>query len=133
MQLAGSEVRIVWPGRRARAFVPALLESRQLELDASTGARTGAAMAEIGHAAEALHADYEPLARLLLRSEGVASSFIEGITAPVVEVVLAEEQIGHQEAGAAAWVASNMAAVSEAVVDGAGETALSVETLCQWH
>ena len=41
------------------------------------------------HGAEAMPDDHAALARLLLRGEGIASSFIEGVTAPVVDVVLA--------------------------------------------
>jgi Fic family protein len=127
------EVEVIWNGRRIRAFVPALLADRGLTLDAPTAARSAAAATEVAHAAEALDADYEPLARLLLRSEGVASSYIEGITAPVVDVVLAEEQLGGHGTGAAAWVACNLAAVSQAVASAETSTALSVETLCEWH
>lgn len=133
MEPAGSEVEVIWNGRRIRAFVPALLANRELTLDAPTAARTATAATEVAHAAEALDADYEPLARLLLRSEGVASSYIEGVTAPVVDVVLAEEQLGRQGRGAAAWVACNLAAVSEAVASAEGGAALSIETLCEWH
>jgi Fic family protein len=130
---AGSEVEVIWNGRRIRAFVPALLADRELTLDAPTAARTAAAATEVAHAAEALDADYEPLARLLLRSEGVASSYIEGVTAPVVDVVLAEEQLGRQGTGAAAWVACNLAAVSDAVASAEEGAAISIETLCEWH
>ncbi|MGH9172004.1 MAG: Fic family protein [Acidimicrobiales bacterium] len=133
MEPAGSEVEIIWNGRRARAFVPTLLGDRDLTLDAPTAARTGAAAAEVAYAAEALDPDYEPLARLLLRSEGVASSYIEGITAPVVDVVLAEERLGGKETTAAAWVASNLAAISEAVAHAETDVPLSVEMLCDWH
>jgi Fic family protein len=70
------------------------------------------------------------LARLLLRAEGVASSFIEGVTAPVVDIVLAEG--GDGEPSAAAWVAANLAAVSEAI-DEAHDGALTVDALCGWH
>jgi Fic family protein len=106
---------------------------RELVLDASTAAKSGAAAAEVAHAAEAMDADYEPLARLLLRSEGVASSFIEGVSAPVVDVVLAEEELGAHSAGAATWVAGNLAAVSQAVASAKGGVPLGVETLCEWH
>lgn len=133
MPQAGTEVEIVWQGRRARAFVPQLLADRTLELDARTAAHTTAAASEVTFAAERLDPDYEPLARLLLRSEGVASSFIEGIRAPVVDVVLAEEEMGRRDAGAAAWVASNLAAVAEAVASAGDGARLSVETLCSWH
>jgi len=129
----GSEVEVIWNGRRIRAFVPALLADRELSLDVPTAARTAVAASEVAHAAEALDTDYEPLARLLLRSEGVASSYIEGVSAPVVNVVLAEEQLGRQGTGAASWVASNLAAVSKAVANAEGGAALSTRTLCEWH
>ncbi|MGH9131951.1 MAG: hypothetical protein ACRDWV_09860 [Acidimicrobiales bacterium] len=76
------------------------------------------------------------LARLLSRSEGVASSQIEGIRAPVVDIVLAEEGLGAQGTSAA-WVASNLSAVAEAVASATASSAtansLSVEALCEWH
>jgi Fic family protein len=122
----------VWRGRRLRAFVPELLEKRDLELRTTTVARTAAAVAEVGHAAAELGSyDYEPLARMLLRAEGVASSFIEGVQAPLVDVVLAEQEPG-ANAGAAAWVAANLAAVSEAVTSEPG-TGVTVDRLCRWH
>jgi Fic family protein len=133
MEHAGSEVEAVWNGRRIRAFVPTFLANRDLTLDAAVGGATGAAAAEVAHAAEALDVDYEPLARLLLRSEGVASSYIEGIGAPVVDVVLAEESLGVRTAGPAEWVASNLAAVALAVSSATAHAVLDVETLCAWH
>jgi Fic family protein len=128
---AGREVDIRWNGRRVRAFVPTLLADRDLTLSTATVARTAAAAAEVGHAAEGLSGDYEALARLLLRSEGVASSYVEGIKAPIVDIVLAEENLAPGDSSAA-WVASNLAAVTEAVA-AAATTALSVEALCKWH
>jgi Fic family protein len=130
---AGSEVQAIWNGRRIRAFVPTRLADRDLTLDAATAARVAIAVTEVAYAAEALDAEYEPLARLLLRSEGVASSYIEGVSAPVVDVVLAEEQLGRRASGAAEWVANNLAVVTEAVEGASGVTALSIETLCHWH
>lgn len=133
MKPVGREVGAIWNGRRIRAFVPTLLVDRDLSLDAATAAKSAAAALEVTHAAEALDADFEPLARLLLRSEGVASSYIEGVTAPVVDVVLAEEKLGVLRNEAAAWVACNLAAVSEAVASAEGRAQLTVETLCKWH
>jgi Fic family protein len=46
---------------------------------------------------------------------------------------MAEEHIGRQESGPAAWVASNLAAVAEAVASAGAGARLSVETLCEWH
>ena len=132
--VAGVDVPIVWNGRRATAFVPARLADRDLALDVPTATRTGEAVAEVLRAAEALELDYEPLARLLLRSEGVASSYIEGITAPVLDVVLAEDGRAHPAADAAAWVAAALAAMVAAVDEAStAGAALDVDTLCRWH
>jgi Fic family protein len=129
--VAGSEVPIVWAGRRARAFVPALLAERDLSLQPDTIARTARAGADISRAAEDMPADHAALARLLLRAEGVASSYIEGVSAPVVEVVLAEE--GRAAArSTAGWVAANLAAVADAI-DAAHARPLSLAQLCAWH
>jgi Fic family protein len=129
---AGREVDILWNGRRVRAFVPTLLADRDLTLSTTAVARTAAAAAEVGQAVEGLSGDYEALARLLLRSEGVASSYVEGIRAPIVDILLAEENLapGGTSAG---WVASNLAAVTEAVAAAATVATLSLETLCEWH
>lgn len=131
MEPAGVEVPIVWRGRRASAFVPARLADRDLTLDARTVAEAARAQAAVEHGAETMPEDFSAVARLLLRAEGVASSFIEGVTAPVVDIVLAEAD----ESGApsaAAWVAANLAAVTEAV-DEAHAGPLTVESLCAWH
>jgi len=125
----GSEVPIVWRGRRARAFVPALLADRDLSLDIPTAQRTATAVADLSHSAAAMPVDYAPLARLLLRAEGIASSFIEGVAAPVVDVVLAE-RMGPTSPTPASWVAANLAAVDQAFAE-AG--ALTVDSLCRWH
>jgi Fic family protein len=128
---AGVEVPIVWRGRRVRAFVPAPLAARDLGLTPDAIARTARAQAAVEHGAETMPADFTALARLLLRAEGVASSFIEGVTAPVVEIVLAEAD-DHPAPSAAAWVAANLAAVAEAVADAAAAP-LTVDRLCTWH
>lgn len=130
MAETGTEVPIVWNGRRAKAFVPALLSERDLRLTVRTSQATAKAAAEVGFAASGLDADYEPLARLLLRAEGVASSLIEGVQAPVAEVVLAEAMVTSDSA--AAWVAANLAALSEAVAE-APTGQLSIDLLCNWH
>jgi Fic family protein len=131
MEPAGIEIPIMWRGRRTRAFVPARLADRDLTLDARTVADAARAQAAVEHGAETMPEDFAALARLLLRAEGVASSFIEGVTAPVVDIVLAEaDAIGSPSA--AAWVAANLAAVTEAV-EGAHAGALTVERLCSWH
>jgi Fic family protein len=131
MEPAGVEVPIVWRGRRARAFVPARLAERDLSLDPRTVGAVARAQAAVEHSAEALPADYAALARLLLRAEGVASSFIEGVTAPVVDIVLAEID-DRGVPSVAGWVAANLAAVAQAI-DEAQTGPLTVEALCRWH
>jgi len=111
--------------------VPTLLADRDLELDARTIAVAARAQAAVEHGAETMPQDYAALARLLLRAEGVASSFIEGVTAPLVDIVLAE--LGdHGAPSAAAWVAANLAAVTQAI-DEAQAGPLSIDSLCRWH
>ena len=131
MEPAGVEVSIVWRGRRAKAFVPTPLADRDLDLEARTIATAARAQAAVEHGAEAMPEDYAALARLLLRAEGVASSFIEGVTAPVVDIVLAELD-DHDEPSAAARVAANLAAVTEAIQE-AHAGPLTVDSLCRWH
>lgn len=131
MEPAGQDVPIVWRGRRATAFVPSLLANRDLRLDAETVAKTARAQVEVEHGAAQMPPEYTVLARLLLRAEGVASSFIEGITAPVVDIVLAEQHPSGAST-AAAWIAANLTAASEAI-DSAHAAPLSQEALCSWH
>ncbi|MBX3314057.1 MAG: Fic family protein [Actinobacteria bacterium] len=75
--------------------------------------------------------DHGPLARLLLRADGLASSFIEGVTAPALDVVLAEAG-SSAVSPAGAWVAANLAATADAVAE-AHEGPLTVEQLLRWH
>ena len=132
-QPAGTEVPILWRGRRARAFVPARLADRDLGLEEATVAAAARAGADVTRAAAALGShDFAALARLLLRAEAVASSFIEGVSAPAVDVVLAEAE-PNPGPGAASWVAANLAAVTGAVATAATPSPLSVEALCGWH
>ena len=121
----------MWRGRRARAFVPTRLADRDLTLEARTVADTARAQSAVEHGAETMPDDFAALARLLLRAEGVASSFIEGVTAPVVDIVLAEADDSGAPS-AAAWVAANLAAVTEAIGE-AHAGRLTADRLCGWH
>jgi Fic family protein len=131
VEAPGAEIPIVWRGRRVRAFVPTPLAERDLSLDAETIARSARAQAAVELGAETMPDDFAALARLLLRAEGVASSYIEGVTAPVLDIVIAEAgSVG--EPSPAAWVAANLASVTEAISD-AHTSPLSVDHLCRWH
>jgi hypothetical protein len=64
---AGQDVPIVWRGRRVMAFLPTLLTERDLTLSMQTIRRTATAEAAAAAAAATMPADYDALARLLLR------------------------------------------------------------------
>jgi Fic family protein len=132
MEEAGRLQPVVWNGRRIQAFVPTLLSERDLTLSAPAANRCGAAEASVATGAAALPEDYAPLARLMLRAEGIASSFVEGVSAPVVDVVLAEHDPGGQHSPAG-WVAANLQATTDAVTHASGTAPLTVRDLCAWH
>src|SRR6185437_8769336 len=100
----GAEVPITWRGRRARAWVPAPLATRRLDLSPATARRTGEAVALVGAAGRTLPSLGEPVARLLLRAEGLASSNIEGLRVPLAELAAAELD-GAGADDTASWVA----------------------------
>jgi Fic family protein len=66
---------------------------------------------------------------LLLRAEGVASSFIEGIRRPLVDVAAAE--VGATDDRTARYISDNLTAVIDAL-HGAGRP-LTLDTLNRWH
>jgi len=75
---------------------------------------------------------FEPLARLLLRAEGVASSYIEGVRAPAELVAVAEVDSGAVDA-TSAWVADNLAVVDASLVHARSGAALTADDLHRWH
>ena len=125
---AGRYAAVDWGGRQVRAWVPAPLRDRDLILSSATARSAERAVAALRVADARLPSEWEPLARLLSRHEGVASSGIEGLREPI-ESVLVAERTG--AAGAAGWVADNLS-----VIDAALSTAqepLSAEMLHRWH
>ena len=125
---AGRTVGVDWRGRRVHAWVPAPLERRDLTSSTATARAAERAVAALRLADARLPAAWEPLARLLLRHEGVASSGIEGLREPTSSVLVAE-RLG--AGGTAGWIADNLA-----VIDVAWRTAaepLQVEMLHRWH
>ena len=127
--MAGREVPVDWNGRRVRAWLPDALTDREIALREPTIRRTEQAAAAARHMTDRLPAGWEPLARLLLRAEGVASSYIEGVRAPLPEVVAAE--IDPTVGEAADWVANNLAVVAEAT--SRYDAGMSIELLHGWH
>lgn len=130
MAEAGREVPVAWKGTTVRAWLPDPLHGRIVKLSESTVRATEQAAAAAREIASSVLTGFAPLARLLLRAEGRASSEVEGVNAPVQEVVLAEAGVG---VGVATHVADNLAVVEEALAHAAGTEALSVGPLHAWH
>jgi Fic family protein len=124
----GHEETVTWNGAPGRAWVPRLLASQEFEVGIRTARRTEQALAAV-RASGGASARFEPLALLLLRAEGVASSYIEGVRTPFTDVAAAE--VGNTSSATAAWVADNLTAVRHAL-DGAGRN-LTIEDIHEWH
>jgi hypothetical protein len=120
-------VTVDWEGRPIGTFVPAPL----VDLGPLTAAaQRDAARAEGMLSASAVQHNrrLEVPARLLLRTEGVASSRIEAIYAPAELVAVAD--VDPSVRGPAAWVADNLGAVDAAL---AQEGGLTFQALWDWH
>ena len=128
--MAGHEVETVWRGRVVQAWLPDALRDRDLSLTERTARRTEQAAAKARRGSDAMPQRWEALARLLLRAEGVASSFIEGVNAPLADVAAAE--LDPTAGETALWVVANLAAVRAAVAE-ARRGPLTTEALNRWH
>ena len=127
----GTTVAISWQGRRVEAFIPAPMP-RSVELPERVVRATERAAAALQRTDDRLSHSYEPLARLLLRAEGVASSYIEGVRAPAELVAVAEADPGSVDA-TSAWVADNLAVVDASLVHARSDAALTSDDLHRWH
>lgn len=129
--MPGAEIAIEWRGRPARAWVPEPLAGLDLDLSADVARRTEQARAAVRLADAQLPARWEPLVRLLLRAEGVASSNIEGLRASPGLIALAEAD-PESAGGTAAWIADNLTTLRAAVTEDVAKP-LTVKTLGRWH
>ena len=127
----GTTVATTWQGRRAGAFIPAPMP-RSVDLPERVVRATERAAAALQRTDDRLTHSYEPLARLALRAEGVASSSIEGVRAPAELVAVAEADPGSVDA-TAAWVADNLAVVDTSLVHARSSAALTSDDLHRWH
>jgi Fic family protein len=130
--MGGSEVTITWNGRPATAWLPDPLDRGALDLGVAVVRRTEQAMAAVRSADARIPSGWEPLARLLLRTEGVASSNIEGLHAAPADVAAAELD-GDAVPIDAAWVADNLGAVTQALAAAATGRRLTLAALHGWH
>lgn len=127
----GTTVATTWQGRRVDAFLPAPMP-RTLELPERVVRATERAVASLQRVDDRLTHGFEPLARLLLRAEGVASSYIEGVRAPAEMVAVAEVDPGAADS-TSAWVADNLAVVDASLAHARSGAALSAGDLHRWH
>ncbi len=128
--MSGREHTIEWRGRKVKAWVPDLLPQRDLTLTESTARRTERAVAAARRGSDSMPSDWTALAQLLLRAEGVASSYVEGVQAPLAQVAAAELDPSVGES--AAWIADN-AAATLAAIDEAHRGELDAGVLHDWH
>ena len=130
----GRSVPVTWEGRTVDAADPDPIAEWDPPLSASTVRRTEQAAAAVQRAGDLATGPLEVATRLLLRAEGLASSAIEGVRATAADVALAvaAEHAGTVPvaAGTAAWVADNLAVVSDALVD---RRPLRPRILLAWH
>ncbi len=118
----------MWNGTKLRAWAPEPLAGQDFSLGPRAIRLTErAAAAVVGAGNHATH--FGPLATLLLRSEGVASSYIEGLRTPLADVAAAE--VGGALSDVAAYVADNLGAVVGAL--GAPSRPLTRADLHDWH
>jgi Fic family protein len=127
--VSGHWSTITWQGRQAQAWVPDPIASWADEVEPSTVRRTERAGASVRRADDLLPGTWEPIARILLRTEGVASSDIEGLRAPITDIALAELE---GDRSTASWIADNLAVVRTAVASSHTKP-LSVAALHRWH
>jgi Fic family protein len=104
------------------------LTDQAFEVGIKTARRTEQAAAAVV-AGSRQAARFEPIAMLLLRTEGIASSFIEGLHVSLVDVAAAE--IGDTTNPTAKYIADNLIAVVEAL--GTSQRAVTVKDVHNWH
>ncbi len=127
--VAGRSIPIRWNERQASAWVPDPIADLVLDLPGGVARRVQEALEALQRADEEMGSAWEPLARLLLRAEGVASSNIEGLRVPVEELAAAE--IDPVRGGDASWIADNLGAVAEAL--DAADQPLTAARFHDWH
>ncbi|MDB5876076.1 MAG: uncharacterized protein JWQ07_5518 [Ramlibacter sp.] len=124
-------IAVEWQGRRVAATRPAPIADLDLDVPAATVRLTERAAAAARLAGALATGPAEVAARLLLRSEGLASSAIEGLRASAASVALAQVGAGDGDDGEVAdWVADNLAVVNDALEQ---PGRLDAERLFRWH
>ncbi len=128
-----------WYGKSGayEAYLPDKLADARIALEQDVSkavVEATALMRELDCSAEVL-TDTEPIARLLMRSEALASSKIEGMTVPAKKILeieaLDELGVSHRLDSAEVMALANIAAMRAAVENvGTGDD-ITLETLCE--
>lgn len=146
--MRGRYVRRIWqfdptryaPGRYRRAcsydaFVPAPLHDFELDLSGAVAAVLSDAERAVIELNRAGGAELAPLARLLLRTESIASSKVEGMQLDARTLARAEanQDAGRQIGAQAAEILANIDAMELAVEQAAGDDGIGPQTLRDIH
>ncbi len=127
--MAGQQVAMQCNGRAVSAWMPELLGGRDHDLADRTRRAVERASNALVKVDASLPAHWESFARILLRAEGIASSSVEGITAPAAAVFAAvESDSAFNDVG---WIADNLAVVTTSLADPTAP--MSHELLHSWH
>lgn len=127
--MAGRLVPMQWNDRTVDAWLPEWLAGRSHDLADTTRRRAEQAAAALVRVDASLPSQWESFARILLRAEGIASSSVEGITAPAAAVFAAvESDDAPSDVG---WVADNLAIVTRSLSDPTAP--VTHELLHSWH
>ena len=129
--MGGREVDILWHDHPAKAWIPDPTDALELNLSPATSSLVARAEAAAMRASMYLPPNWAPTARLLIGAEGLASSSVGGIRAPLVDVALAVVD-NRVASPTATRIADNVAVVEQAVDEGRAEP-LSVDLVHRWH
>lgn len=120
---------------RYEAFIPAPLMGLPLSLEARVAGVVSEAEAAIRGLNDTARPGLAPLARLLLRTESIASSKVEGMQLGVRELARAEArlEVGRKAGGTAVEVLANIDAMELAVHEAAAVERFSVNEIVAIH
>ncbi len=122
---AARPLSVTWRGRHIRAMVPHQLSQQRLDVKDAVATACIEASTRLSLTAEVVPPDFVTLTHLMARHEALASSHIEGIGAPILDVVLpAITQLTHS---------INDAVDTVRYVRDHHDRDLSISTLLDWH
>ncbi len=125
-------VKRTWPsegGRPFEAFVAPLIAETRFSISNSTLQACDQAVSALSQIGAQPPVAWDPVGRLLLRAEGLASSDIEGIR--VAPRRLLQAMVGDTHDQPAQWVLDNIDAVEAAYGD--ADKDLTTEMMLRWH